>query len=215
MIDKLEYRIAELERKIISLISIGRIKELDCTKARVKVAYGEITTDWLPWLTRRAGNDMDWWAPEKGEQVLLVCPCGDPGLGVVLPAAYCRDYFPEQMSEDIHRTEYMDGAFTEYNRKTSTLNINIPGTVNIEASDSLNCTAPDINLTGNLNIEGPVKINGSLAQNGGKADFGSTVKALGRISSTSSVASPSIKAGATELNGHKHNSPKGITGPPL
>lgn len=215
MINELEFRIAELERKLNTMIFLGKIKELDCAKARVIVESGNISTDWLPWLTRRAGSDIDWWAPEVEEQVMVVCPCGDPALGVVLPSIYCSKYFPENRNNDIKSITFLDGASGEYNRKTNTLTIDVPGTITINTSSLVNCTAPEVKIKGNVDIQGPVKITGSFSQLGGGAEFGSTVKAVGAISSLTSVSSSIIKSNGIELTKHKHNTPKGVTSAPI
>ncbi|VFQ42469.1 phage baseplate assembly protein V [Desulfoluna butyratoxydans] len=129
MMTELEYRIAELERRLRSLLLVGTVQELDEKTARVRVASGGIVTDWLPWLTRRAGPDSQWWAPEPGEQVMLLCPCGDPALGVALPGIP-RDAFPAPADvKTVHRTAYQDGAVTQYDREAHALSATIPGTM--------------------------------------------------------------------------------------
>ena len=129
MMAELEYRIAELERRLRGLVLVGTVRELDAKKARVTVAAGGLITPWLPWLTRRAGTDREWWAPEPGEQVLLLCPCGDPALGVVLPAIYQGAFPAPGETKQVHRIAYGDGAVTEYNRERHALSATVPGTL--------------------------------------------------------------------------------------
>ena len=162
MMMELEYRVAELERRLRSMIATGTIEELDETEARVRVTTGGRTTTWLPWLTQRAGSDREWWAPESGEQVLLLCPDGDLALGIVLPAIY-RDAFPPPASEKgVHRTVYEDGAVTEYNRVSHTLKADIPGAVDLTCSGDATIKAEGtVTLTG----VGGVQIDGAGGQN--------------------------------------------------
>ena len=56
--------------------------------AKLKVKIGDITTDWLPWLTHRASNDTSWWAPEVGEQVIVLAPSGELHQAVIMPSIY-------------------------------------------------------------------------------------------------------------------------------
>jgi len=81
-------QIAELGRRLDNLIALGVVAEVDAGAARARARVGARTSAWLPWLTRRAGDAADWWAPSAGEQVLVLSPGGDPELGVILPAIY-------------------------------------------------------------------------------------------------------------------------------
>ena len=64
----------EASRRIANVIRYGVVKETDYEKAliRVELQDGELLTDWIPWVTLRAGNDKFWWAPEEGEVMLLL-----------------------------------------------------------------------------------------------------------------------------------------------
>lgn len=90
--------------------------------ARCRVRTGDLLTDWLPWLTLRAGGatGATWWAPVQGEQCLLLAPGGDLLQAVVLPGIYSdamdapsdnADVMMMQWSPDDHLT-YMDGGLT-------------------------------------------------------------------------------------------------------
>lgn len=123
----LEFRVTELERMLANLLRVGTVAELDAKSARVKVASGDLLTGWLPWFTRRAGGDRDWWSPEPGEQVMVLSPCGDPAQGVVLPAIY-RDAHPAPADkETVRRIDFADGGFVEYDRTSGRLDISAEG----------------------------------------------------------------------------------------
>jgi phage baseplate assembly protein V len=175
----LEYRVTELERRLANMLRIGIVDELDPTGAqaaellgyavsggRVKVKIGEeIITGWLPWFTRRAGGDKDWWAPEAGEQVMVLSPTGDLCQGVVLPAInYAQAPAPADVAT-IRRVEFADGGFLEYDRETGNLTINIPGEVAITASHvDVNCSVGvdgSIGASGSINAEGNIIDGGS------------------------------------------------------
>lgn len=187
----LEYRMAELERLIRNMIRIGTVKTL--AGSRVVVQSGDLVTAPLPWVTRRAGNDRDWWAPEPGEQVLLVCPCGDPALGVVIPAIY-RDDFPEPGDgPSIHRTCYADTAVVEYDRAGHALSATIPG--------AIRATAPDITLTGPVRIDGTLHVTGAVTSD--------TSIGAPDMAANGSIAAPSVLAGGVEVTQHDHACPHG------
>ena len=126
-----QYQLAELERRLNNLLSLGTIAATDYPAARVKVQSGDMLTGWIPWLTRRSSNDSDWWAPEVGEQVMLLAPGGDPAQGVALPAVY-QDAHPAPANrETVRRIEFADGGFVQYDRASGELAINVVGHANI------------------------------------------------------------------------------------
>src|SRR6266576_5973233 len=96
------FAIAELNRKLANIIRIGLIKEVDYEKARVRVQVGEFLTDWLPWITMKAGEDRSWFAPNVDEQVIVLSPFGELSLGVVLPAIYQEKYPPPENKKEIN-----------------------------------------------------------------------------------------------------------------
>ena len=154
MSDSIEYRLAELERRLINLLRVGTIEQADYEAARVKVRSGELLTDWRIWLTHRASNDIDWWAPEVGEQVLLFSPCGDPAQAVVLPGIYQDAHPAPETSKDVRRTVFADGTVVEYNRAASamlidcvgSLTLNCSGDITINSDGGFKVTAARIDL---------------------------------------------------------------------
>lgn len=123
---RLDQDMTDAERRIANTVFMGRIAELDAAKARVRVTTGDITTGWLPFAAARAGQDRTWHAPEPGEQVVVVCPCGDTNQGVVVGSVY-RDAHPAPGdSEDISRTVFKDGAVLEYDRQRHEYLLDVP-----------------------------------------------------------------------------------------
>jgi phage baseplate assembly protein V len=119
----LAYRVSELERLLANLLRVGTVDSLDAPNAKVRVKIGDLTTAALPWFTRRAGADRDWWAPSVGEQVMVLSPGGDLSQGVALPALNRTAYPAPASSADKHRVDYADGGFSEYDRSTGALTI--------------------------------------------------------------------------------------------
>ena len=131
----LAYRVSELERKLNNIIRVGTVADTDEKTAKVRIDYGgENPTDWLPWVTRRAGKDREWWMPEKQEQVLLLSPVGDLAQGIVLPAIYQDLFPPNGNSEDVHRIDYQNGDFIEHNRSTGALTMSMKGQITLDCS---------------------------------------------------------------------------------
>ena len=134
---------ADIHHRLSRMIAFGTIAEVDYEKARVKVTIGEWTTTWLPWATHRAGNDIDWWALEVGEQVIVLSPSGDMAQGIVLGSVYQGEQ--QQLVSDIaadkrqhiHRIQYQDGTTIEYDRENHRLKADVKGDVEILVSQNL------------------------------------------------------------------------------
>lgn len=122
----MSFELADLQRRLANLIRVGVVAELDEAAARVRVKAGGITTAWLPWLTTRAGGDRSWWAPEPGEQVLLLAPSGELAQAVVMPAIY-QDAHPAPADvRSVRRVEYQDGTVVEYDREQHRHRVSYP-----------------------------------------------------------------------------------------
>lgn len=186
------YNLVELSRRLENLIRVGVIAEADYTIARVRVTYATdennapVNTNWLPWLTQRAGNDADWWPPEVGEQVLLICPSGDLAQGFVLPAVYQQNHPAPDSVATKRRINFADGSFFEYDRAahkftltvnggdcmlntTGNLDAAIGGDALINASGNLDATVGAdaiISASGNVNVDGTA-INLNQGTSGG------------------------------------------------
>jgi phage baseplate assembly protein V len=157
----MSYDITELDRRLANLIRLGRVEAVDYPNARLRVKVGGILTDWLPWLTGRAGGDRDWHAPEIGEQVLLLAPSGELNQAVVLAAVF-QTAFPQPVnSPDKHHMAYSDGAVIEYDRAAHHLKAVLPagGTLELTADGGITI-AGDITLTGTLTASVDVVANG-------------------------------------------------------
>lgn len=113
----LAFRLTECERKIANLLRPAVVAEARYQGSpRVRVKAGDLLSGWLPWLTTRAGADRCWWAPEVGEQVLVLAPDGDLGAAWVLPAGFCDRHPAPADSADITRMVWQDGLIFEHNR---------------------------------------------------------------------------------------------------
>ena len=126
---------ADMQHRLAKLISLGTVNEVDYEKALVRVTIGDWLTSWLPWLTAQAFNNLTWQAPEVGEQVVVLAPCGDLAQGVVLGSLYQQNHNLEKVASDVakesrqhvQRTVYQDGSMVEYDREKHRYYIDIKG----------------------------------------------------------------------------------------
>ncbi|MEO0999813.1 MAG: phage baseplate assembly protein V [Pseudomonadota bacterium] len=142
---------AEADRRIGALIRVGRVEEADYEAATLRVRIGANLTGPIPWLAPRAGGDRVWWAPEIGEQVLVLSVGGEADQAVVLPALYSDAHPAPADSADIWRIEFADGAVIDYDRAAHALRAVLPegGTAHLEAPGGVTIIG-DVQVTGTI-----------------------------------------------------------------
>ncbi|EFD8868494.1 phage baseplate assembly protein V [Escherichia coli] len=64
-------QLTEIMRLITNLIRTGVVTEVDRANWLCRVKTGDLETNWINWLTLRAGKSRTWWKPSVGEQVVL------------------------------------------------------------------------------------------------------------------------------------------------
>ncbi|TQF08209.1 phage baseplate assembly protein V, partial [Myxococcus llanfairpwllgwyngyllgogerychwyrndrobwllllantysiliogogogochensis] len=64
-------QLTEIMRLITNLIRTGIVTEVDRDGWLCRVKTGDLETNWINWLTYRAGKSRTWWCPSPGEQVVL------------------------------------------------------------------------------------------------------------------------------------------------
>ncbi|WP_092514234.1 phage baseplate assembly protein V [Xenorhabdus mauleonii] len=142
----------ELLRRLRNLIRIGTVSQVDTARGVCRVTTGQLETDWLHWLTARAGHARTWWAPSVDEQVLLLAIGGDLTTGFVLPAIF-SDAFPAPSTspEALHVT-FPDGAIMAYEPHSGALTVSGIQTATVTAAVSVHVTAPKITCTASQQI---------------------------------------------------------------
>jgi len=161
---------AELFRLISNLIRIGTVMAVDLKPARVRVSSGDLATNWLPWLELRAGRTRTWNPPTVGEQVLVLCPDGDPAGGVVLTGLNSDEIPTPSDSEAEHVTDYPDGARITYDHQAGKLTAVGIKSAFVEASDSATVHCPEITLDGNVTVTGLLTYQAGMAGKNGKGN---------------------------------------------
>lgn len=195
------FDLVELARRLANVVRLAVVHEADYAAATLRARYDvdgdgdPVLTGWLPWLTRRAGGDSDWWAPEAGEQVVLLAPSGDLPQAVALPALHYADRPAPAATPDQRLTVHADGARALYDRAAHLLRFEAPdgAALSYDAeAHRLSATLPDGAATA-LVSPGGVSIRGDLA-------------VTGSISATADVSDGdgSMAEMRTTYNGHGH-----------
>ncbi|MBU9818495.1 phage baseplate assembly protein V [Rahnella sp. BCC 1045] len=144
--------LSELARAVRDIIRIGVVAEVNTTLGVCRVQTGELVTDWLHWLTPRAGSARTWWAPSVGEQVLLLSLGGELDTGFVLPGIYSDDFPAPSASPQAYHVSFPDGAVLEYEPESGALTVSGIKTAKISAATSINATAPNVTVTASTKI---------------------------------------------------------------
>lgn len=139
-------------RLLRNMIRTGVIVEIDLDEGRCRVQTGGIITDWLQWLTTRAGSSRTWWAPSVGEQVLLLAVGGELDTAFVLPGIFSDDHPAPSVSTDAFHIVFPDGAVIEYEPETGALAVSGIKTADVTASDSIVVTVPVVTVKAETRI---------------------------------------------------------------
>lgn len=134
--------IQELARALRNMIRTGVIVETDCDTGRCRVQTGGMYTDWLQWLTHRAGCSRTWWAPSLGEQVLILAVGGELDTAFVLPGIFSDDNPAPSASADAWHVAFPDGAVIEYEPQTSALTVSGIKSADVTASETITASVP-------------------------------------------------------------------------
>ncbi|BET37347.1 phage baseplate assembly protein V [Wolbachia pipientis] len=145
------FAIAELQRKVANIIRIGVVKEVDYEKAKVRVKIGEFLTDYLPWITSKAGKDRDWSPPDIDGQVMVFSPLGELSLGVVLEGIYQEKYPAPENKKEINSIKFQDGTKFTYDKGKHHLEIEVVDKITLKAGESsIEMTKSGIKLKGSM-----------------------------------------------------------------
>lgn len=130
-------QLTEIMRLITNLIRTGVVTEVDRENWLCRVKTGDLETNWINWLTLRAGNARTWWRPSEGEQVVLLSLGGNLETAFALPAVYSNQFAPPSASMDACVTEHPDGGWFEYEPATGRWYVRGIKSMVIEAADNI------------------------------------------------------------------------------
>ena len=133
------WALTELTRRMANMVRLGVVHEADYAAAKLRIRYdvaqdgAPVVTTWLPWITQRAGPDRTWWAPEVGEQVIILSPSGDLGQGIVLAGLYQQKHPATGDTADLSRVDWGDGSWVLHDRASGNMAVHSTGAVRVTA----------------------------------------------------------------------------------
>lgn len=162
---QMERRLKELEKKFQKLFQVAIIKTInDDGTATCILSDDQSETAPLPWMVRHAGETIEWWAPEEGEQVLILNLSGIVELSLILPAFYSTNFPAPETDPAIRKLICSDGTSVTHNTTSKTLEITTPCDVTINAEGDATIAAANasvisdgdatVEVGGNVNIDG-------------------------------------------------------------
>jgi len=143
--------IAELFRRVNNLLRLGKVTEVDYAKALARVQIGKNTTDFLPWLVPSTAT---WFPMKVGEQVMVLSPNGDLGMGVILPSLY-QSAKPAPSKDQAKIVIVADIEQTGSKKMTGTLH-----------ADKDISTASNINADAKISAKGDITASGEVTGKG-------------------------------------------------
>jgi len=161
-------KLTEIMRLITNLIRTGTVSDVDTVNWLCRVKTGDLETNWINWLTFRAGNTRTWWQPSIGEQVVLLSLGGNLETAFALPAIYADAFPPPDYSENGSTTVFNDGGWFQYEPDTGQLLIKNIKSVRIEAADGIQLITDQLGVDASqMLINSETVMNGAVTQGGG------------------------------------------------
>ncbi len=158
-------QLTEIMRLITNLIRTGIVTEVDRNKWLCRVKVGELETNWINWLTLRAGGARTWWCPSPDEQVVVLSMGGNLETAFALPAIYSNQFAPPSTSADACVTEHPDGGWFEYEPATGRWYVRGIKSMVIEAADNITMKTSEFVLEADrTRINSEVVINGGVTR---------------------------------------------------
>ena len=111
------YAAAQTDRIVGNLIRFGRIESVDYQSGTATVDFDGEIIEGLVWAVPRAGDDREYRAPSKDEQVCVLSPSGDLAQGVIA-FSISQERFPNAGTDQNPKTVYADGTVVEYNKQS-------------------------------------------------------------------------------------------------
>ena len=160
---------AESNRRLENIIRFGKIKTVNPSKPipTVTVDLVDIVTDEIRFITTRAGKDSTWDPPSVGEEVMVLSPCGELGLGVAIGSFYNDEHPAPSDDPNLKLRMFEDGCVISYDIATHHLSAILPdsGQATLTAPGGVTVNA-DTTINGNLKVTGNNTVLGSQSVDG-------------------------------------------------
>ncbi|WP_147198402.1 phage baseplate assembly protein V [Pantoea sp. CCBC3-3-1] len=165
-------QIPEILRLLRNLIRIGTVSAVNLDDGLCRVDTGNNTTNWLHWLTARAGRTCSWNAPSVGEQVLVLCLGGELDTGFILPGVFSDEHPAPSASADALHWSFPDGAVIEYEPASGALKAIGIQTATIQAAVKIMLDSPEVECsallkTATLEVTQGGTMKGDIQHSGG------------------------------------------------
>lgn len=197
--------IGDMQRLLHNMIRVGSIHSVDHggpgKPALVRVALGDLVTDWRPYHEARAGQSTTWDPPTVGEQATVLSPSGDLGGAVVLLGLNSTAIPAPSNDPSKTITRYPDGARVEYDHAAHAMTITLPGgaTAQLVAPGSVTIDSPQVTMTGHCLVKGTLVYQGGMQGSGQAQGANGTAVIEGSLRTTQDVV-----AAGVSLVGHDH-----------
>ena len=121
-------RVADLEARLQNVLQLAKVIAVDDQTNLVDVMIRGVDLLAVPYLTMRAGtNGKTYWVPEVGELGLLLCPGGDVGNAVFLPALNYADSTAPETDANIMLRIFKETIEEKWNGNDDTYMLRIGG----------------------------------------------------------------------------------------
>lgn len=146
----MSFQVAELDRRLANVASIGVVTAVNPGAAMVRVRIGDLDSPEIPVLQLSAGGKQFWWMPTVGEQVAVLAPGGDIARAVSIGSIYQGNAPSADGAEP--RINLAGGHMVIDGDVTITGNVVIRGTLHIDGLTTCDTdvVASGISLTGHV-----------------------------------------------------------------
>jgi len=150
------------DNRIGDLIRYGIVVSRDLMAGTINCTIGDIETGPIPWLHAAAGDTGSWSPPGLQEQVLILCPEGDP-KGAIAMRGVSYNARPRVGNSERELFKFADNAVIAYDPVAHKLEAVLPdgATVSIIAPGGVTIDA-DVRITGNLQVDGDMHADGDV-----------------------------------------------------
>lgn len=209
----------EIQRQARNAVRKGSIAEVGDGVCRVAIGVEDddpdegLVTNWIPWFAWAAGDVIEWRQPSIGEQVMLLCPMGDPAQGVALCGIYSDRFLAPANAANVTVRRYPDGSLVVYDHEAhamavtltngGTVRVIAPASTYVETQNATVKASEKILLDGDVEVTKTLLVRGLLTFESGMTGRGTGDGATMQIDGPADFTGVVTSAGVS-LPGHTH-----------